>query len=161
VKCPFCSHEDDKVLESRAVKGGEAIKRRRECLKCSRRFTTYEEIEQWQVMVIKKDQRRQAFDREKVLRGMRVACEKRPVSVEKLESIVDDIERSIYDKGVKEIESTKIGNMVSSALRKVDKIAYVRFASVYRQFEDVGQFKQIVDVLDSKRARKTGKKAGS
>lgn len=154
MKCPFCGHQDDKVLESRTVRSGEAIKRRRECLACSRRFTTYEQIEELQVMVVKKDGRREPFDRTKALRGMIVACEKRPVGMDTLESIADDIERTVYDSNVREIESEKIGEMVVEALRGVDQVAYVRFASVYRQFEDVGQFKEIIDVLGGSRGRR-------
>ena len=153
MKCPFCDFHEDKVLESRAVKGGEAIKRRRECLSCARRFTTYEQIEELRVMVVKKDGRSEPFDRNKILKGMTVACEKRPVGVEMLESLADDIERDVYDSGLREIDSTRIGEMVAEALRKVDQVAYVRFASVYRQFEDVGQFKEIVDVLGGRGKR--------
>jgi transcriptional repressor NrdR len=151
--CPYCGHRDDKVLESRPLRGGEAIKRRRECLACGRRFTTYEEIERLRVMVVKKDGSREPFDRGKILKGMTVACEKRPISMDTLERITDEIERAVYDAGVREIESSQLGEMVVKALRKVDQVAYVRFASVYRQFEDVGQFKEIVDVL-GKRGRK-------
>lgn len=153
MKCPFCGHLDDKVLESRSAKDGEAIRRRRECLGCGRRFTTFEEIEELRVMVVKRDGRREPFDRDKVLRGMIVACEKRPVAMDTLESAVDVIERAVYESGKREIDSEEIGEMVVQALRKVDKVAYVRFASVYRQFEDVGQFKEIVDVLDKGRRR--------
>lgn len=153
MKCPFCGHQDDKVLESRSVKSGEAIKRRRECLSCTRRFTTYEQIEELQVMVVKRDGRREPFDRNKVLRGMTVACEKRPVAMDRLEALTDEIERAVHDFGSKEIESAQIGEMVAEALRGVDQVAYVRFASVYRQFEDVGQFKEIVDVLGSQKGR--------
>ena len=148
MKCPFCGYQDDKVLESRTARDGEAIRRRRECLKCARRFTTFEEIEELRVMVVKRDGRREPFDRDKVLRGMIVACEKRPVAMDTLESAADEIERAVYDTTGHEIESEAIGDMVVQALRKVDKVAYVRFASVYRQFEDVGQFKEIVEVLD-------------
>ena len=147
MKCPFCDYQEDKVLESRTVKGGDAIKRRRECLSCGRRFTTYEQIEELRVMVVKKDGRREPFDRNKILKGMTAACEKRPIGTDALELLVDNIEREVYDSGLREIESSRIGEMVAEALRKVDKVAYVRFASVYRQFEDVGQFKEIVDVL--------------
>lgn len=153
MKCPFCGHQDDKVLSSRTVKAGEAIRRRRECLACSRRFTTFEQIEEMRVMVVKRDQRREPFDRNKVLKGLMVACEKRPVGMDTLEGIADDIERAVHDSGSNEIESLEIGEMVAEALRKVDQIAYVRFASVYRQFEDVGQFREIVDVLGGRRRR--------
>ena len=141
------------MLDSRSVRDGEAVKRRRECLRCARRFTTYEHIEEMQVMVIKKDLRREPFDRGKVLRGMRTACEKRPVSVEALEAAVDDIERAIYNSGRREISSAEIGDMVIEALKHLDQVAYVRFASVYRQFEDVTQFKEIVDVLGGRKRR--------
>ena len=160
MKCPFCGHQDDKVLESRTAKSGEAIKRRRECLACSRRFTTYEQIEELQVMVVKRDGRREPFDRTKVLRGMIVACEKRPVGMDVLESITDDIERTVYDAGVREIESEQIGELVADALRSVDQVAYVRFASVYRQFEDVGQFKEIIDILGGSRSRRIKRASG-
>lgn len=154
VKCPYCGYQEDKVLDSRSVRDGEEVKRRRECLECGRRFTTYEHIEEMQVMVIKKDQRRESFDRNKVLRGMRSACEKRPISVETLESSVDDIERAIYDSGRKEISSAEVGDMVIESLRALDQVAYVRFASVYWQFENVTQFKEIVDVLGGRKRRR-------
>jgi transcriptional repressor NrdR len=147
MKCPFCGYHDDKVLESRTAREGEAIRRRRECLSCARRFTTFEEIEELRVMVVKRDGRREPFDRDKVLRGMIVACEKRPVPMDTLESATDEIERAVYESSGREIETEAIGEMVVEALRKVDQVAYVRFASVYRQFEDVGQFREIVDVL--------------
>ncbi|MEN6371398.1 MAG: transcriptional regulator NrdR [Armatimonadota bacterium] len=154
MKCPYCGYQEDKVLDSRSVRDGEEVKRRRECLECGRRFTTYEHIEEMQVMVIKKDQRRESFDRNKVLRGMRSACEKRPISVETLESSVDDIERAIYDSGRKEISSAEVGDMVIESLRALDQVAYVRFASVYWQFENVTQFKEIVDVLGGRKRRR-------
>jgi transcriptional repressor NrdR len=156
MKCPYCGYQDDKVLSSRTVKAGEAIRRRRECLACARRFTTFEQIEELRVMVVKRDRRREPFDRNKALKGMIVACEKRPVGMDVLESIADDIERRVHDMGVLEIESEQIGEMVAEALRKVDQVAYVRFASVYRQFEDVGQFRDIVDVLGGRGRRRKG-----
>ncbi len=154
MKCPFCGHLDDKVLESRMVSSGEGIRRRRECNSCGRRFTTYEEIEELRVMVVKKDGSREPFDRKKVLQGMIIACKKRPVGMDVLEAITDDIERRVYDAGVREIDSNRIGEMVAEALRGVDPVAYIRFASVYRQFEDVGQFKDIIDVLGGRKRRK-------
>lgn len=157
MKCPYCGCLDDKVLESRTIKDGEAIRRRRECTACARRFTTFEQIEQVRVMVVKRDGRREPFDRGKVLRSMTVACEKRPVPTEVLERITDGIEREVFDVGGAEIESAKIGDMVMDELRKIDQVAYVRFASVYRQFEDIGQFKEIVDRLGR---RRTGPKRG-
>lgn len=159
MKCPFCSCQDDKVLESRPAKDGDAIRRRRECLGCGRRFTTFEEIEEVRVMVVKRDGRRQPFDRYKILRGMTVACEKRPVSTETLELVADRIERAIHEAGEKEVESERIGEMVADELKMVDKVAYVRFASVYRQFEDVGQFREIVDILGGRRSRRVSRNA--
>ena len=149
MKCPYCGHKDDKVLDSRSIREGEGIRRRRECLACGRRFTTHEEIEEMRLVVVKKDQRREPFDRSKILKGMLTACEKRPVSVAQLESAVDEIERALYNRGDKEVDSSEIGDMVIEKLRRLDQVAYVRFASVYRQFEDVTQFKELVDVLDA------------
>jgi transcriptional repressor NrdR len=149
MKCPYCGHKDDKVLDSRSIREGEGIRRRRECLACDRRFTTYEEIEEMRLVVVKKDERREPFDRSKILRGMLTACEKRPVSVAQLEAAVDEIERSLYNRGDKEVRSVEIGDMVIEKLRRMDQVAYIRFASVYRQFEDVTQFKELVEVLDT------------
>ncbi len=157
MKCPFCGDQNDRVLESRPIREGEAIRRRRECLGCGQRYSTFEEIEERRVMVVKRDGRREPFDRTKVLRGMTVACEKRPVPTEMLNAAVDRIERTVYDRGELEIESREIGEMVMNELRHIDQVAYVRFASVYRQFEDVGQFKEIVDVLDSHTSRPPSK----
>ena len=147
MRCPFCGYQEDRVLESRAVRDGEAIRRRRECLSCARRFTTYEQIEETQSMVVKKDQRREPFDRGKILRGMLTACEKCPISVETLEQIADRIETALYESGRREVNSAEIGEKVIEALHQLDQVAYVRFASVYRQFEDISQFKEIVDRL--------------
>lgn len=149
MKCPYCGHNDDKVLDSRAVRDGEGIRRRRECLECARRFTTYEEIEEMRLMVVKKDLRREPFDRSKILKGMVTACEKRLVSVSQLEDAVEEIERALNNRGDREVNSTDIGEMVIDKLRQLDKVAYIRFASVYRQFEDVTQFKELVEVLDT------------
>lgn len=149
MKCPYCGHIDDKVLDSRAVRDGEGIRRRRECLECARRFTTYEEIEEMRLMVVKRDLRREPFDRSKILKGMLTACEKRPVSVAQLDQAVEEIERVLNNRGDREVNSTDIGEMVIDKLRQLDKVAYIRFASVYRQFEDVTQFKELVEVLDS------------
>ena len=149
MKCPYCGHKDDKVLDSRSVREGEGVRRRRECLACARRFTTYEEIEELRLTVVKRDERREPFDRSKILNGMLTACEKRPVSVAKLEAAVDEIERALYNAGRKEIRSVEIGDMVIEKLKRLDQVAYIRFASVYRQFEDVTQFKELVEVLDA------------
>ncbi len=157
MKCPFCGDQNDRVLESRTIRDGEAVRRRRECLGCGRRYSTFEEIEELRVVVVKRDGRREEFDRGKILRGMRVACEKRPVAAETLEAVVDEIEKRVYDRGRPEIESGEIGEMVIEALRSIDPVAYVRFASVYRQFQDVGQFREIVDVMGG-RGRRPGRK---
>jgi transcriptional repressor NrdR len=149
MKCPYCGHKDDKVLDSRSTREGEGIRRRRECLGCARRFTTYEEIEEMRLTVVKKDQSREPFDRSKIFKGMLTACEKRPVSVAQLEAAVDDIERALYNRGDKEVRSVEIGDMVIEKLRRLDQVAYIRFASVYRQFEDVTQFQELVDHVRS------------
>ncbi len=140
MKCPFCGHIDDKVIDSRAGKDNEVIRRRRECLGCERRFTSYERVEEIMPMVIKKDKRREPFDRDKILRGLNTALKKRPVDVETREMLVGKIERLIIATGQKEIPSARIGEELMNCLRDVDKVAFVRFASVYREFEDVTEF---------------------
>lgn len=151
MNCPFCGHSEDKVIDSRSSGDGAQVRRRRECLKCGRRFTTYEYIEEIPLMVIKKDGRREPFDRKKILNGVIRACEKRPVSMEKMEDLVSGIERSIYKKFEKEVSSTQIGEAVMERLTNLDEVAYVRFASVYRQFKDVNQFmRELRDILDRK-----------
>ena len=147
MKCPQCSFEEDKVVDSRTTKEGEAIRRRRECLKCGHRFTTYEYIERAPMMVVKRDGRREQYSREKLLSGLLKACEKRPVSREQLEKIVDEIESVIFGKFKNEVKSTEIGNLVVDRLQSLDEVAYVRFASVYRQFKDINQFMSEVKVL--------------
>jgi transcriptional repressor NrdR len=151
MRCPFCNDNKDKVLDSREKGNGLVVRRRRECLVCKKRFTTYERIEAIPYMVVKKDKRREPFDRRKILAGLVKACEKRPVSVEKLEQIVDDIEQEITDRVGKEIRSTEIGEKVIGKLFALDEIAYVRFASVYRQFKDINQFmNELKDLLAQK-----------
>jgi len=140
MKCPQCGFEEDKVVDSRTTKEGEAIRRRRECLKCSFRFTTYEYIERAPLMVVKKDGRREQYSREKLLTGLLKACEKRPVSREQLEKVIEDIEGVMFSKFKNEVKSTEIGNLVVDRLQSLDEVAYVRFASVYRQFKDINQF---------------------
>ena len=140
MKCPFCGHAENKVIDSRISKDGKAIRRRRECLGCARRFTTYEYVERTPLMVVKKDGRREPFGREKLMNGIMVACEKRPISVKRIEKLVDDIERKLEKKHDTEVASKEIGELVMRGLHEIDEIAYVRFASVYRQFRDVGQF---------------------
>ena len=140
MKCPFCDNLDTKVIDSRPKEDGHAIRRRRECEVCGKRFTTYEKIEENIVMVIKKDGRREAFDRNKLINGIVKACEKRPVAVADMERVVDEIEKQINNEMSKEVESTRIGEMLMEALKELDEVAYVRFASVYRQFTDVNTF---------------------
>lgn len=140
MKCPFCAYEESKVIDSRPTDEGERIRRRRECLKCSKRFTTYEMIESLPIIVIKKDGSREAFDRQKLMTGMLRACEKRPVSLETLDKIIDNIETNIQNNLDREVNSDKIGELVMNELKGVDEVAYVRFASVYRQFKDINTF---------------------
>ncbi|EQB63869.1 MAG: hypothetical protein RBG1_1C00001G1448 [candidate division Zixibacteria bacterium RBG-1] len=140
MKCPFCSHEEDKVVDSRTAQDGRAVRRRRECLKCGKRFTTYEFIETVSLTVVKNDARREPFDRQKLLKGMTLACNKRPISEKKLESIVDEIEEELLALSKKEITSQEIGELVMKKLKDVDEVAYVRFASVYRKFKDKNEF---------------------
>lgn len=154
MRCPRCGFEEDKVVDSRTTKEGEAIRRRRECLKCAFRFTTYEYIERAPMMVVKRDGRREHFSREKLLTGLLKACEKRPVSHEQLEKIVDEIEATIFGKFKNEVKSTEMGNLVIEKLQGLDEIAYVRFASVYRQFKDINQFmSEVRTLLDRQKER--------
>lgn len=140
MKCPYCGYVEDKVIDSRPTDENAAIRRRRECSKCLRRFTTYEKVESVPLMVIKKDKTRQSFDREKLLNGLLRACEKRPVSVDDLEKMVDEIEGQILNTLKREITTQEIGEMVMARLKDLDEVAYVRFASVYRQFRDINTF---------------------
>lgn len=140
MKCPFCSHIEDKVVDSRESKEGEVIRRRRECLNCGRRFTSYERIDQVPHLVVKKDGRRERFDREKIMSGLLKACEKRPVSVKSLEATVDQVEAMMHESPDREVEADQIGEFLMERLRELDKVAFVRFASVYRDFKDVDQF---------------------
>jgi transcriptional repressor NrdR len=140
MKCPFCGHEESKVIDSRPTDEGERIRRRRECLKCGKRFTTYEIIETVPIIVIKKDKSREAFDRNKLLRGLLRACEKRAVSLSVLEHAVDEIETVLQNSLDREVESAHIGELAMEKLKKIDEVAYVRFASVYRQFQDINTF---------------------
>ncbi len=140
MKCPFCNHLQDKVVDSRETKEGDTIRRRRECLACERRFTTYERIDEVPYMVVKKDGRREKFDRQKVLTGLLKACEKRPVSMARLSDLVNRVESKVSDSSDREIQTTEIGEFLMESLRELDKIAYVRFASVYRDFQDEQAF---------------------
>lgn len=151
MKCPYCGKLDDRVIDSRSANEGKSIRRRRECLKCGRRFTTYENIEELSLMVIKKDSRREPFDRNKIVTGIVKACEKRPIPIEKIEGVVDSIERTLQKKYDKEVDSSLIGELVMDALHDLDEVAYVRFASVYRSFKDLNQFmKELKELLARK-----------
>lgn len=147
MKCPFCSNADTKVIDSRPTEEGYAIRRRRGCDHCGKRFTTYEKVEETILMVAKKDARREVFDRNKILNGIVKACEKRPVSMTQIEGMVDDIERTLNNLMEKEVTSDYIGELVMEQLKKVDEVAYVRFASVYRQFTDVNTFVAEIEKL--------------
>jgi transcriptional repressor NrdR len=140
MKCPFCGYIESKVLDSRISKEMDTIRRRRECLKCAKRFTTAERLEEGLPLVIKKDDRREVFDRSKILNGLKKACEKRPISITHLEKIVSRIEYTLLDRGDREIKASDVGAMVMEELKRLDEIAYVRFASVYRQFRDINEF---------------------
>lgn len=152
MRCPFCGHSEDKVVDSREVSAGDSIRRRRECLSCHRRFTTYETIETVPYRVVKKDERREKFDREKLLTGLLKACEKRPVATAALQAIVEEVEGILHNSPDREITTTEIGNLVMERLRVLDQVAYVRFASVYRQFGDISEFlEEVRHLLDTKR----------
>ncbi len=149
--CPFCGYRQDRVIDSRESKEGDLIRRRRQCLSCERRFTTYERIDEIPYMVVKKDGRREKFDRQKVLNGLLRACEKRPISMTRLAELVDLVEQRLSDSGDREITTTEIGEMLIDRLKTLDKIAYVRFASVYRDFQDVEAFfSELEDLNDRK-----------
>ncbi len=152
MKCPTCHYKETKVIDSRLNSDGSSIRRRRECLKCEKRFTTYEYVEQVPLMVVKKDGRRQPFDRTKIVSGLVKACEKRPVSIDRIESIVSDVERAIQRQYDREVQANVIGEMIMERLAAVDEVAYVRFASVYRQFRDVNQFmSELKGMLDKEK----------
>jgi transcriptional repressor NrdR len=153
MKCPFCGSSESKVVDSRASQDSRAIRRRRECLSCHERFTTYERIQEFQPMVVKKDGRRESFDREKIIEGIVKACEKRPVSMDEVEAFVSDLEKEIQDRGEREVESRFLGERVMSQLRIWDDVAYVRFASVYRQFKDLNEFMEQLQELLSESSR--------
>lgn len=136
MKCPYCLYDDDKVVDSRSSKDGSAVRRRRECLKCEKRFTTYEQVEELMPVVVKKDGRREPYDRVKIMRGLQVSCRKRPVPQKVLEDICDKIEKMILGRSDKEVNASEIGEMVIRLLHKIDEVAYIRFASVYREFKD-------------------------
>jgi transcriptional repressor NrdR len=148
VKCPYCGHVTDRVVDSREIREGHAVWRRRECLDCSRRFTTYEEIDVQPIWVAKADRRREPFDRDKVRRGLQLALKKRPFSPGTIELIVEEIEQTLYQAGLKEVSTREVGEMVMEKLKSLDEVAYVRFASVYRKFEDANQFRDVLTLLN-------------
>ncbi|MDT8443733.1 MAG: transcriptional regulator NrdR [Desulfuromonadales bacterium] len=148
MKCPFCTHDDTRVIDSRLGKEGNNIRRRRECIECERRFTTYERVEETLPLVIKKDGRREVFERQKIISGIQRACEKRPISIATIEKVVDQMEITLQESGEKEIDSSRIGEAIMEALQSLDEVAYVRFASVYRQFRDINEFmSELTDIL--------------
>ncbi|NLN45299.1 MAG: transcriptional repressor NrdR [Clostridiaceae bacterium] len=153
MRCPFCGHDEDRVIDSRPSEEGAAIRRRRECIACGNRFTTYEKVETLPLLVVKKDGARQSFDRAKLFSGIMKACEKRPVTTEQIEKLVDSIESSAQNSLKRELSSREIGEMVMNGLKQIDEVAYVRFASVYRQFRDVNSFmKELNDIMLGKKA---------
>ena len=147
MKCPFCGFENDKVVDSRESKEGESIRRRRECLKCEKRFTTYERIDEIPYMVVKKDGRREKFERQKILAGLLRACEKRPISMGKMEQIVNEVEQYVIDSPERERTASELGEQIMNSLKQIDKVAYIRFASVYRDFKDVDEFHSELESL--------------
>ena len=162
MKCPFCAYLEDKVVDSRESREGDAIRRRRECLRCERRFTSYERIDEIPYMVVKKDGRRETFDRNKVMAGLLRACEKRPVSINTIETIADRIERTVQERGEKEVPSSVIGETLMRELHDTDPVAYVRFASVYRSFKDINEFMvELEELLKERKGLPTTKPAES
>ncbi|MCD4715378.1 MAG: transcriptional regulator NrdR [Desulfobacterales bacterium] len=152
MRCPYCTKINNKVIDSRLSKDGRMIRRRRECLECERRFTTYEKLEDVLPMIVKKDGRREPFNREKIISGIRMACRKRPISMTKIEEFVDALEFYFQELGKKEVDSTEVGERVINKLKEWDEVAYVRFASVYRQFKDIGEFMtELEDILRTKK----------
>ncbi len=145
MKCPFCGHEEDKVVDSRSTREGAAIRRRRECISCSQRFTTYEYVEDAPLMVVKRDGRSESFDRAKLQRGVSTSLAKRPISAPEINRLVSEVDEQCHGLGRHEIKALEIGEMVMSRLRELDKVAYIRFASVYRRFEDAGEFRKELD----------------
>jgi len=151
MRCPSCGHPEDRVVDSRESQDGQATRRRRECLGCGRRFTTYERVEETLPSVVKKDGRREAFDRRKIVEGLRRACQKRPVSEERIQALASEVERRAQEAGEREIQAAAVGELVMERLKALDPVAYVRFASVYRAFRDVGQFTAEIEGLTGKR----------
>jgi transcriptional repressor NrdR len=161
MRCPFCGHLEDKVVDSRESKEGDSIRRRRECLLCGRRFTSYERIDEIPYMVVKKDGRRETFERNKIMAGLMRACEKRPISAAQLEAIVNEVEKNVQDSQDRELSTSEIGKIIMKRLKALDKVAYVRFASVYLEFEDVSEFMTELKVLVRSRDSAPAKKSRS
>ncbi len=159
MKCPYCGSNSDRVVDSRSVREGRGVRRRRECLDCGRRFTTYEFVEESQLLIIKRDGRREPFDRAKIIKGIQIACRKRPVSAEQIESIANSIEAELLEAGSMEVDAEVVGEKVMEKLQEVDQVAYVRFASVYRQFKDVNEFRTALkSLLDTNEPNSNKKK---
>jgi transcriptional repressor NrdR len=156
MRCPFCDHPEDKVVDSREAQDGRTTRRRRECLACGRRFTTYERVEDVLPQIVKKDGRRETYDRDKIVKGLEIACQKRPVSREQIEALVASVERQLQEMGEREVRSSVIGETVMARLKELDPVAYVRFASVYREFRDVKDFVSELAGLDGKGTRDGG-----
>ena len=150
MKCPYCNHEETQVIDSRDTENLEATRRRRECSKCNKRFTTYERVEEADIVVVKKEGKRERFERQKLINGILKACEKRPISLEKIEKLVDDVESDLRKRDSVEVDSKVIGKLVMRKLKSLDKVAYVRFASVYLEFEDLARFEEELDKLQKK-----------
>ena len=150
MKCPYCGYEETQVIDTRETENLEATRRRRECLKCNKRFTTYERVEEAEIIVVKKDGRRERFERQKLLNGILKACEKRPISLDKIEKLVDEVESDLRKRDSVEVESTIIGEISMKKLKTLDKVAYIRFASVYREFEDLSKFEEELEKLQKK-----------
>jgi transcriptional repressor NrdR len=155
MRCPYCFEDADRVIDTRPIEGGNIVRRRRECVKCGKRFTTYERVERLEILLVRKrDESIEPFDREKIMRGIMKACEKRPIEPEKIEAIVSNIEQELYNRGEREVSSVEIGKRVMNALKGLDEVAYVRFASVYRQFTDVEQFLGEIKEIVNKKSNK-------
>lgn len=150
MKCPYCNYEETQVIDTRETESLEATRRRRECLKCSKRFTTYERVEEAEIIVVKKDGRRERFERQKLMNGILKACEKRPIPLEKIEKLVDEVESDLRKRDSVEVESRVIGEIAMKKLKTLDKVAYIRFASVYREFEDLDRFEEELEKLQKK-----------
>jgi transcriptional repressor NrdR len=161
MRCPFCQEPENKVIDSRESHEGSVIRRRRECLQCKRRFTTYERVEELTPLIVKKDGRREAFDREKILAGLKKACEKRPVSVDQLEGVITEIEQRLQENGDKEVQSSTVGEEVMHRLQRLDEVAYVRFASVYRSFRDIAEFMSELKELINEQGKSKDRKVQS